>query len=292
MPMSHNGRLELELFDVRGRPLADRVTIRLRHHVFDEECRIDDQDGTRHILIRDLRTEPQGLYRLEVMARSYWSVARFVTIPSSGHLRQAVTLPIRPTHASPVFQPYDALDERVRGVLERSLVPRYEGCVGPVLYEALSPEETAGLLNIAKKSLRTPFRNGGDLLRHSTLVDIREDRCFVEVPDAVITQMTDLVEAEVFRLVDGSLHDAPSGFLPAGSFKTPDAFGNLQMTFFRSTDRVVAEIDIDDAAGLGHVFQVLRNHFTGKPTHPYNIHQILLVHQQLDPGYDLVPVSR
>jgi hypothetical protein len=64
------------------------------------------------------------------------------------------------------------------------------------------------------------------------------------------------------------------------------------MTFFRSTDRVVAEIDIDDAAGLGHVFQVLRNHFTGKPTHPYNIHQILLVHQQLDPGYDLVPVSR
>jgi hypothetical protein len=45
------------------------------------------------------------------------------------------------------------------------------------------------------------------------------------------------------------------------------------------------DIDIDDAGGLGHIFLVLRNHFTGNPTHPYNIHQILLMHQHLDPGY-------
>ena len=57
------------------------------------------------------------------------------------------------------------------------------------------------------------------------------------------------------------------------------------MTFFRSGDRCVADIDIDDAAGLGHVFQVMRNHLSGKPTHPYNIHQILTKHQNLDPGY-------
>jgi hypothetical protein len=47
----------------------------------------------------------------------------------------------------------------------------------------------------------------------------------------------------------------------------------------------VADIDIDDAAGLEHVFQVLRNKLSGKPTHPYNIHEILVGFQHLDPGY-------
>jgi len=41
----------------------------------------------------------------------------------------------------------------------------------------------------------------------------------------------------------------------------------------------------DDAGGLGHIFQVLKNHFTGQPTHPYNIHEILMAHQHLDAAY-------
>jgi hypothetical protein len=48
------------------------------------------------------------------------------------------------------------------------------------------------------------------------------------------------------------------------------------------------DVDIDDAAGLGHVFQVLRNTLTGRPTHPYDIHEILVSYQQLDPGYRFV----
>jgi hypothetical protein len=47
----------------------------------------------------------------------------------------------------------------------------------------------------------------------------------------------------------------------------------------------MADIDIDDAAGVEHVFQVVRNSITGKPTHPYYIHDILLRHQEIDPGY-------
>ena len=68
-------------------------------------------------------------------------------------------------------------------------------------------------------------------------------------------------------------------------FKTDDLYGNLQLSFFRKGEQYVADIDIDDAAGLGHIFQVVKNHFTGSPTHPYNIHEILVKHQHLDPGY-------
>ena len=284
------GRLELEFVDVHGERIRDTVDIRLRHRVLAEERRIDDQDASRPIAIPGLRTEPNGLYVLEVRARCYWPVSRFVTIAASGLTRETIALPIRPERAQAVFPSYDELDDRMRGVLERSdKVRGHEGLTGRALYDALSDDARAGLLNISKKSLATPFRNGADLLHHVTLVDVRGDRCFVEVPLALKDQMPGFVEEEVFRAVDGSLHEPPSGFLPAGSFKTLDAFGNLQMTFFASGVRCVADVDIDDAAGLRHVFQVMRNHLSGNPTHPYNIHQILVTHQHLDPGYRLVP---
>jgi hypothetical protein len=37
-----------------------------------------------------------------------------------------------------------------------------------------------------------------------------------------------------------------------------------------------------------HVFQVLRNTLSGSPTHPYNIHQLLVHYQKLELGYDLL----
>ena len=49
-----------------------------------------------------------------------------------------------------------------------------------------------------------------------------------------------------------------------------------------------ADVDIDDAGGVEHVFQVLRNTVSGSPTHPYNIHQLLVHYQRLELGYDLL----
>lgn len=90
----------------------------------------------------------------------------------------------------------------------------------------------------------------------------------------------------LFDPADSSLHHPPAGFTRAGSFKTPDHYGNLQLTFFMNdAGDCVADIDIDDAAGIEHVFQVLRNKLSGSPTHPYNIHEILVGFQHNDPGY-------
>jgi hypothetical protein len=288
--MAGTGRLELNFVDVNGLPIHDTIDIRLRHHVLHEESRIDGHSAARELAVEGLRTEPQGLYVLEIRGRAYWPVQRFVTIAANGLTRQTITLPIRPDRARAIFPAYDELDDRVKGVLERSSkVKGHEGLTGRALYSMLSDEAKAGLLNIARKSLATQFRDGADILAHTTLLDIRGDRCFVDVPRSLKDQMPEFVQRELFRPVDGGLHKAPEGFQPSGSFKTSDAFGNLQMTFFESGDRCVADVDIDDAAGLGHVFQVMRNHLTGNPTHPYNIHQILVTHQHLDPGYRLVP---
>jgi len=290
--MAETGRLELDIVDVHGTRLTEPVSVALRHRILNEQRRADRVDASHTIAIAELRREPQGLYILEVSAPSYRPVQRFVTVPASGTKRETVILPIRADRAKALFPAFDQLDDRLKGILTRSdRVKGHEGKTGRELYAALSDEAKAGLLNISKKSLTVEFRDGEDLLPHLVILDIFGDRCFVEVPASLIEQVSQPGAGNAFRPVNGALHAAPTGFAPAGSFKTDDAFGNLQLTFFKSGDRFRADVDIDDAAGLGHVFQVARNHVTGSPTHPYNIHQILLAHQHLDPGYKLVPAS-
>ena len=136
------------------------------------------------------------------------------------------------------------------------------------------------------KTANTPLSNGRTVLSYiQKLNEIRGDRFFCVVPKELREETKNSVAEDLFDNVDGSLHHPPAGFSPAGSFKTPDHYGNLQLTFFMKGDDCVADIDIDDAGGLEHVFQVLRNKISGNPTHPYNIHEILVAHQKLDPGY-------
>jgi hypothetical protein len=94
----------------------------------------------------------------------------------------------------------------------------------------------------------------------------KREQIVLPIRRALVEQMPSLVDSDILRAVDGSLHEPPDGLTPAGSFKTRDAFGNLQLTFFNSASTCVADVDIDDAAGLGHVFQVARNHLRESDT--------------------------
>lgn len=73
-----------------------------------------------------------------------------------------------------------------------------------------------------------------------------------------------------------------------GSFKTFEKTGNLQLTFARnSAGKFLVDADVDDHQGIQHAFDVLKHKFTSKDTHPFDIHQILLFFQNIDPGYAL-----
>ncbi|MGH9903026.1 MAG: hypothetical protein ACRD68_14565, partial [Pyrinomonadaceae bacterium] len=96
-----------------------------------------------------------------------------------------------------------------------------------------------------------------------------------------------------FRAVDGSMHKFPEGWerlQKNGSFKTRDRAGNLQLTFARGVGggELLADIDLDDHSGVEHAADVLRHKITSKNTDPFDIHEILVYFQNLDPGYKLV----
>jgi hypothetical protein len=202
-----------------------------------------------------------------------------------------VVFPVDPVKVRSVrFPPFADLAKWLQATLGRSRdVLGFAGAKGAALYGKLDDTRRAGLLNIAAKSQATPLANGKTVSEYiRRLLIVSGDRIHAAVPNELVVEVSHAASAGLFHAVDGSLHKPPEGFALGDSFKTEDHYGNLQVTFFSRGDEHIADIDIDDAAGLEHVFQVVGHAVTGRPTHPYDIHEILVQHQQLDPGYRFV----
>jgi hypothetical protein len=168
-------------------------------------------------------------------------------------------------------------------------VSSFEGRTGEALYESMDALRRAGFLNIVAKASSTRFSSGRPALDYFTqLREVRGDRLFLVASKELRAETENSVAEDLFRPVDGSLHHPPPGFSSAGSYKSEDRYGNLQLTFFLCGDDCLVDVDIDDAAGLAHVFQVARNELTGRPTHPYDIREILIRFQGIDPGYTFI----
>ncbi|HEX8503289.1 MAG TPA: hypothetical protein VF659_22085 [Pyrinomonadaceae bacterium] len=289
--MAQNGKLRLNLVDVFGRRLQERVDVALRNLHLTHAPVLRGLDASKVINITDLFTGPQGVYQITIDPPSYFPVSRFVNVRPGGPTEETIPFPVDISKiVSVTFPAFAGLTRELRTLLANSPgVFGFENKTGQALYDALDPIRRAGILNIARKTLATRLSDTQSVL--SLVREIRElrgDRFFALVDRQLREQTKHNVNTGLFHPVSGVLHTLPAqfqGFTHAGSFKTGENFGNLQLTFFSMGDEFVADIDIDDAGGLLHIFQVLRNNITMSPTHPYNIHQILAKHQHLDPGY-------
>lgn len=288
-----SGKLELELVDVSGKLLGEKVDVTLRHQVLSETKKASAV-ASQKFIITNLRGVPQGLYRLEIDPPSFLPVSQFVNVKATGTTGLQVIFPIDPKKVKSVdFTKFTKLSADAQKLLDNSgKVLSHEGKTGAALYESLDNLRRAGLLNILAKTEATPLSNGRTVLPYiQELRELRGDRFFVIVSKELREETKHSVADGLFHPVSGSLHHLPaqfSGFNPAGSFKTEDRYGNLQITFFMKGDECVADIDIDDAAGLRHVFQVIHNALPGNSTHPYAIREILVAHQKLDPRYSFI----
>jgi hypothetical protein len=288
--MAKDGTLILELLDTTGKPLGEKVDIRVTHRVLNDDRRFSNVKTSPSPKLTEFHRTPQGLYTVEIDPPSYRCVRQFINIRPSGDTHLRIVFPIDPRKVRDLHAPdYDDLATDLKRILDRSSnLLAFTGKVGRELYEGLDPLRKAGVLNIAAKAGATILPGGTTVLHHiEQLTEVRGDRFFAVVTKELREETRNSVLAGMFMGVSGSLHHPPVGYEPAGSFKSDDQYGNLQLTFFVKGDEWVADIDIDDANGLQHVFQVIRNSIHG-PTHPYDIREILLTHQQIDAGYVLV----
>ncbi|HJS75604.1 MAG TPA: hypothetical protein VJ921_15025 [Vicinamibacteria bacterium] len=235
--------------------------------------------------------DPGVAYKVKIYPLKHRPVSHVVRVDKSGKGALDAVLPIHPDHVmGTTFPDYDQLDAELKIVLERGGIEDHSQ-KGKALYDGLGPLMKAGLLNVWTKMGHTLLPEG---LAASNYVEsfyrVRGDRFFANVSRSFRDVVKTATAAGLFESVDGSLHTPPDGFGPAGSFKSKDGYGNLQLTFFSSASTPLAfklDADIDDANGIEHVFQVLDHWITDSETHPYDIHQILMKHQGLDPAYQI-----
>ena len=286
-----NGTLLLNFFNVYGDRVKDHADIMLTHQVLSDRRVVRNVDTSKRIKIPNLNSVPQGLYRLEVDALGYMPVSQFVNVESGDGTEVELTFAVDPAKVTAVqFPDYAALPERVQSLLQASdNVLGFPNKVGAELYAALDDIRQAGFLNIVAKCAHTTLLSSRNVMEYlQKLNESRGDRFFAQVTQQLREDTKNSVASGRFFEVPELLHHPPPGFQSAKSFKTDDRYGNLQLSFFTNGMDWVADIDIDDANGLEHVFQVARNALSQRPTHPYDIHEILVSYQKIDPGYRLV----
>jgi hypothetical protein len=278
--------LKLQLLDVHGDPLNEEVDVMLKRQTTGQTSVVKTQAG-KAAKIPGLTCD---VYLVQVDPPSYLAAGAFAMVkPGGGDL--TLKFPVDPNKVkSVVFPSFNKLSSDGRRVLnDTTNLLGFVGLSGAQLYDVLDDIRKAGLLNILTKSSWTVLTNGRTVCSYLTrLLELRGDRFHASVPQELREEAKNGVQAGLFTDEPSALHHPPAGFDHAGSFKSRDHYGNIQLTFFSNGTEWVADIDIDDANGLAHLFQVLRNELTNRPTHPYDIHQILIAHQMLDPGYEVV----
>jgi hypothetical protein len=292
--MAEKGRIGLSLSNVYGEPLPDVVDCFLKNMATGTASASRDRDASKPFSLAGLSA--RDIYRVEVVPRNHRPCERFL-VAREGTLKiEPFALAADPARvrgiAAPPFSEISAKKKDLASVLgESDSAEGFEGKAGQQLYAALDDPLKAGLLNIYAKMKCVVLAPGHDAFSYMMhFRRFRGDRFFA----AVLPEMRDRVKTALstglFREVSGALHTPPPGFQAAGSFKTREPYGNLQITFFSKSEALefIADVDIDDAGGIRHLFQVLEHSFSGSETHPYDIHEILLQHQSIDPDYRLV----
>ena len=285
-----DGVLNLSVVDVYGDTLSEPIDIFLRHQSLAHDPAFRVLKPARTIIIKDLYQNPQGLYRIEVDAPSYVAVSQFLNIPGSGPGQLAVTLPINKDRVvSVMFPEFTSLNSDAIRLLSASTIGNLTGAP---LYESFDSQRKAGFLNLVAKAAHTRLLDDTTVLSYlDRITEQRGDRLFAIAAPALHDEVVHSATDDLFQSVSDTLHQPPPGFALVGSYKTPDHYGNLQLTFSSNGTDWSVDMDIDDAQGFEHLFQVVHNSVTGQPTHPYDIHEILIEYQELDPGYRFVLVA-
>ena len=288
--------LQLQLTDAEQNDLNDFVRIEL----FSASSSTHTQNNAsvrRNVTVKDVPADGVGtLYKLAVTPSNHRLVQLFITLADGQAVSQRIAFPVDPGRVVNIQAPlFAGLDARLQTLLMQSEIPRFQApgggfLQGSDLYQSLdaSPKLKACLLNITAKSAATPLRDGSTCLDHyKSMIRMEQDRLFIRINPAL---MEEVENSPLFHSVSPALHEPVPGYVITESFKTLDHYGNLQLTFQRkgaTGGDYLADVDIDDAQGIEHLFQVLRNSISG-PTNPYDIHDILFTDQNLDPGYSFV----
>lgn len=282
--------VRVDLRNARGKTITDAVILKF----YNQRARTLNQVFAakfrgKPLTLKDVPASPFGLAEVFIGPTKYRYKSIFVNVPAGkeGHIDEFCF--VEPDQVRPLFPSFSDLRSKERWkelfrILEGSAIKTASA------WNKLDDKQKAGLFNIYAKTVREVVdgaRPVAGLIQR--IIEFKTARIYAVVDPTLLGLVRSF--AKGFHAVSGALHTFPAGWKaidPEGSFKTYDRTGNLQLTFAgNAAGELLGDIDIDDHQGIEHAADVLKHKITGRDTHPYDIHQILVFFQGLDPGYEL-----
>jgi hypothetical protein len=298
MPDLNTERVTFDFRDARGNPVTGPVTLTgENYHLKSLNFRLTLDAFPQTV---EMAAFPQGLWQVHAQPEYYRAKSFFVSVPAGEERTVTEYFFLSSSRARPVFPAAgrifgEAKWKALADLLKGSAVG---GLSGEALYTHLTKKEplkAAGLLNLHARARGVLLKDGQEVAAgFDKLIELRQERIYCAVAGDLHGEVKKAVKQKVFGPANGGLHDFPAGYRllkKDASFKTPEKAGNLQLTFAENDDEeLIVDVDMDEAKGIEHAFEVLRHRFTGAKTHPYDIHQILAYfYPTVDPGYALQP---
>lgn len=284
------GSILAHLRDVRDKGIRDRVRFTLvnqRVRSFNRRFPVLFR-GKAALIKGNIPAGPVGLYQVFITPQKYREKSIFLMVPTGNPATIDEVFFVEPEKVTARFPTYGTLKRKgswakLYDVLKKSGFTASK-------YGALKPLPKAGIFNLFAKMEATHLPDETRVFDHVEKIRQPKPARFDANVDNHLLQ---LVRADRvrFHAVPGALHHFPPGWKridDLGSFKTLDRAGNLQLTFATNKrGEFLVDADIDDHQGIQHAFDVIKHKVTGRDTHPYDIHQILIFFQDIHPGYEL-----
>jgi hypothetical protein len=288
--------VQVDFRDVYQQPITDEVVIKFYNRQLDSiRLRFDVNFQGAPVTLKDVPAFPTGNYQVIITPTKYRFKQIFYNVEAGKTNGLLQDFFVDPDHAQPRFINFGDIAAKTYGTeLLRILA---NSGLDQAAWSSLDKRNRATILNLSAKMSKEAIADGTKLIKlvesiDRTWLDTKHrERIYARVDDSLYQALLDY--PAVYFPVNGGMHKFPAGWQPAddpNSFKTlHDEAGNIQLTFARGEGGAwLADIDLDDHKGLQHVADVLKHVFSGKDTDPYDIHEILLRFQRLDPEYRLL----
>jgi hypothetical protein len=285
----------LELRDVLGERIAAPAEIVLRNQSVPEIKQFHNVFGSDRVVIRGLAGPPGKPYVLDVQTPVHRPVRW--TVEGSTWKEDKVTeivLPMNRTTAVADFPEFDELSEKMQELLS-TMKHRRSVANARSTYKNIEPLAKANLFNCLAQANSVLLSDGRTLAMTfepsaTILLKINPNYVLLRISNEVAAQIGTSAQAGFLRPVPAQLHSAPAGYTTVAAVRTYDLFLSFQLTISAGSTDHALEMGFDENLGLLAVFRATNwNEFdaVGPIPHPFDVHQLLIRHLQIDPGYRL-----
>ena len=292
----NRANVTVDLRNVHGKTFTDKVEITFynqRAHTLSQRFDVEFK-GSPEVL-PNVPAFPFGLAEVFIKPTRYRYKSIFINVVGGGDNLIREDFFVDPDAARPTLMDFQDLPAKSYGSQLLRILDAAK--IDETKWNNLNQRNRATILNLSRKMVKETTLDGKALITQvngidKTWLDMdHRERIFSPVQSGVLDSLRKFPAK--YNDVSGALHHFPNNWKPVAehnSFKTKDKAGNIQLTF--ATDaggkNYFADIDLDDHQGIQHAADYLKHKITGKETDPYDIHEILIYFQGLDPEYRLI----